>query len=480
MVQADMISAAAIKSYSYLIIALASIVGSALVAPYISNSIAFTATNKSPLIPLASAVSLPFTVDHHVNIKEKAGNIVQIEEWNNDGERNCEMSCIYVKFQPGAASTSGLAFVSDSPLDLSGAKRVHFFLMGEKGGETVKVNLVGKKPTTGQNPDAPFKEKFSRSSGIITLTNDWKRYEMPLDGISLKDTTAPFALQLLKGKSTGNQAIYFKFIVYETDPVDQRFVLAANTTNSTASTTAPLAANTTNSTASLAPDNSTAQSTDAVKANNDTVDQVSGNAGNNNTSENGSIGTKRADRANNNNDVEASRPARTTSNSTAEVPAQEQTSNVPQDTTALQSNEENNSPPTATVAVDNVVAHPNDNIILDGTPSSDPDGDRITYDWRQSGGPTVDIIGGDTATPTITIPNLDDGDKVTINLEVSDSHGASDSASVVINIQTIQASAAEESGVSNVRDNVIDDDESPEDSTQEESGVTNDNGRSDD
>ena len=43
-------------------------------------------------------------------------------------------------------------------------------------------------------------------------------------------------------------------------------------------------------------------------------------------------------------------------------------------------------------------------VALDGTGSSDPDGDPLTFAWSQLGGPAVALSGGDTATPTFTPP----------------------------------------------------------------------------
>jgi hypothetical protein len=77
-------------------------------------------------------------------------------------------------------------------VDVSGAKKVHFFLMGEKGGETVKVKIEGKSDKANitdknaQKLDNSFKEKFAKSTDVITVPNDWQRYEVPLDGVDLK------------------------------------------------------------------------------------------------------------------------------------------------------------------------------------------------------------------------------------------------------------------------------------------------------
>jgi hypothetical protein len=391
-----------LKSYFYIIVALASILGSVIATPYISNFVAVSSSDPSRFTPTASAQSLPFTVDHHINIKEKVADAVRVEEWMNDADRNCEMSCTYVQFNPGRQGRAGLAYVADTPLDLSGAERVHFFLMGDKGGEMVKVKIAGKNPTGAQKADSPFKEKFAKSTNVIKLSNDWKRYEISLAGVDLKGITAPFAIELLKGnKTSATQAIYFKFIVYEEEPVDQRFALAANTTdNATAMTT------TDNATAMTTTDNATAMTTtDNATA----ADEGTGNE------------------------------TTTSTNDTAADTSEEQISNDT-DIAPVEGQDDENLAPIAMLAVDSLIAHPGDRVMLDGSLSNDPDRDQITYQWSQSDGPDADIIGADTAIPTVTIPpTLDRNDQITIDLVVSDDQAESNKASAVIDVQYVEA-----------------------------------------
>jgi hypothetical protein len=381
----------AIKSYFLVIVALGSIMGSAIAAPHVSNlvNVGGGSSDPSSLIHEASAQNAPYKVDQHLKINEKAGDPLRIEENINDAEQHCEMTCKYIEYKPGSNGKAALAFTSSTPLDLSGAKKVHFFLMGENGGEKVKVKIAGKDPGVGKKADPLFKEKFELSTDEITLPNDWKRYEVPLDGVDLKKIKAPFGMELLKGKGSAQQVVYLKYIVYENAPVDERFLLSANSTANTTTTTAATASN----------------------------------------------GTANATTANNDNETA---PTSSTNNSAAgPTTSGVQTSNST-DIAPTQGQGNENLAPSAMLVADNLVAHPGDRVVIDGSLSSDPNGDEITYHWSQSDGPDANIIGADTVTPTVTIPTLDQNDQIMIDLVVSDGQTESNKASVVIDVQYVE------------------------------------------
>ncbi len=57
---------------------------------------------------------------------------------------------------------------------------------------------------------------------------------------------------------------------------------------------------------------------------------------------------------------------------------------------------------------------------LDGSESSDPDGDALTYVWTQTGGPSITLTSPNTATPTLTVGSVNNATTFTFQLVVND------------------------------------------------------------
>jgi hypothetical protein len=80
-------------------------------------------------------------------------------------------------------------------------------------------------------------------------------------------------------------------------------------------------------------------------------------------------------------------------------------------------------------------------VTLDGTLSRDPDGDSITFLWRQTAGPTVTLSDATSPRPTFTAPTLKRTDPaqvpLTFSLVVNDSAADSDADSVVVAVRNV-------------------------------------------
>ncbi len=88
-----------------------------------------------------------------------------------------------------------------------------------------------------------------------------------------------------------------------------------------------------------------------------------------------------------------------------------------------------NLPPTAVIVVTPEVVHPLDLVTLDGSSSTDPEGDEIaSYSWSQTAGAEVALSATDTAAVTFTAPGAG---TLTFELVVTDIAGNASSATAV-------------------------------------------------
>jgi hypothetical protein len=74
-------------------------------------------------------------------------------------------------------------------------------------------------------------------------------------------------------------------------------------------------------------------------------------------------------------------------------------------------------------------------VTLDGSNSSDDDGNIVSYAWAQTVGTQVTLLNGDTSTPRFTAPFVGaGGEALTFQLTVEDNDGLFDTDTVIINV----------------------------------------------
>jgi len=91
--------------------------------------------------------------------------------------------------------------------DLSGAKKLKFFARGDKGGESVEFKMGGV--------NGAYTDSDAATTGPLTLTREWKQYEIPLDRLDLSYIFSGFAWIAEAEKNPDGFVIYIDEIVYE-------------------------------------------------------------------------------------------------------------------------------------------------------------------------------------------------------------------------------------------------------------------------
>jgi hypothetical protein len=145
---------------------------------------------KSPLLDKAGDALSTFGHPAQPNLK------ILSHEMTADG--NCEM-CQFIKYTPGQIGKAGVAYKSAETLNLDGALRVVFFARGAQGGEKIAFVALGKPFDTSTSPLNIFKDiKFSVISKNITLTSQWARYQVSLNGSDMTNVIDPFGFIVYK------------------------------------------------------------------------------------------------------------------------------------------------------------------------------------------------------------------------------------------------------------------------------------------
>jgi hypothetical protein len=183
----------------------------------------------------AGAQTLPIEVRDRFSEWKLAGdaNNIKVNEDFVDPAKHCEF-CTLIEYRPGSRGVAGFAYENDASLDLTGAKKMRLWIMGEQGTERIKFKIAGKNLENIQDRAANRptnsifeSETFALTTEEVTLDNDWRRYEIDLSDISLDDITHPFGFELFKGSGAQKQVIYIKGLAFDDEPVEEVYAIAA-------------------------------------------------------------------------------------------------------------------------------------------------------------------------------------------------------------------------------------------------------------
>lgn len=105
-----------------------------------------------------------------------------------------------------------------------------------------------------------------------------------------------------------------------------------------------------------------------------------------------------------------------------------------------------NQPPVADAGADLAVTA-NTKVTMDGSASSDPEGDTVSYQWVQTSGPTVNLANAASATPTFTAPNVANLSTLNFDLTVSDAQGLKSNDTCKVTVLPVAALDSDNDGI---------------------------------
>ena len=151
-----------------------------------------------------------------------------------------EESAHTIQYTPAALGFAGIAYEADKNYDLSNAQRVVFFAKGQNGGENVTFAAVGRNENTAVSNDtaetfgSAFNDQnFTLISEDVSLENDWRRYQISLEGVNLERISHPFAFIVNQGSGQEATTFSLRDITYDSKPATDPLEIVEQPVNQT-------------------------------------------------------------------------------------------------------------------------------------------------------------------------------------------------------------------------------------------------------
>jgi hypothetical protein len=188
----------------------------------------FSGTSEKTLAPAQEIEAVHFPahmIDIYTNSEKYYdtldGGYLYVHDNIIDSRRHCEF-CTSVDYQPGLSTgTLDLSWAADKQFNINGAKKITFYVMGDEGGEKVKFKAAGKKIDKIINGKVAKDVTFGIESQPVTLTDEWKKFEIDLSKENLNGVSNPFAIGIDKDYNDRPVRIFVKAMLLEDEPAEE-------------------------------------------------------------------------------------------------------------------------------------------------------------------------------------------------------------------------------------------------------------------
>lgn len=200
-----------------LLIALASVIAGSLLLAFPLSGVDLSIAQKAEAGKLPMEVRDVFKLEPKMGDAKRGSAYVKIEQDFVDPDNHCEF-CLRVEYVPGPDGKAGLAYTIDKGIDMNDAKRLTFWVKGEKGGEKVTFKAAGKDLESYQAGKGLVTiQKFAAITSDITLGSDWKKYEIDLRNADLTKITEAFGFDFNRPSDGKLMIFYLKGVTIDSD-----------------------------------------------------------------------------------------------------------------------------------------------------------------------------------------------------------------------------------------------------------------------